>query len=76
MRLNLVDLAEEHLPQEAQAAGRTEVLPVQWRKHLNLSVSPPDSVRVSTDTLGSVRVRAGARAVAVTQACVVMLWAP
>ena len=39
IRLNLRDLAAEQLPPELQAAGRTEVLPVQWRKHLSFSVS-------------------------------------
>ena len=38
IRLNLRDLAAEQLPPELQAAGRTEVLPVQWRKHLSFTV--------------------------------------
>lgn len=38
MRLNLRELAGEQLPAELQSGGRTEVLPVQWRKHLSLEV--------------------------------------
>ena len=38
VRLNLRELAGDQLPPELQAGGRTEVLPVQWRKHLNLEV--------------------------------------
>lgn len=38
VRLNLRELASEQLPPEVQSGGRTEVLPVQWRKHLNLEV--------------------------------------
>ena len=39
VRRNLRELAGEQLPAQLQAGGRTEVLPVQWRKHLNLEVS-------------------------------------
>ena len=40
VRQNLRALAATELPTEAREAGRTEVLPVQWRKHLRLDVSP------------------------------------
>ena len=39
VRLNMRELAVDQLPAELQAAGRIEVLPVQWRKHLSFSVS-------------------------------------
>ena len=39
VRNNLRLLAATELPVEAREAGRTEVLPVQWRKHLRLDVS-------------------------------------
>ena len=38
MRNNLRALAATELSKEQRAAGRTEVLPVQWRKHLTLDV--------------------------------------
>ncbi|KAK9800186.1 hypothetical protein WJX73_006192 [Symbiochloris irregularis] len=38
VRNNLYDLAVEQLPEEARDGMRTEVLPVQWRKHLALDV--------------------------------------
>ena len=40
MRHNLRVLAATELPENAREAGRTEVLPVQWRKHLRLDVRP------------------------------------
>ena len=39
VRNNLRLLAATELPEEAREAGRTEVLPVQWRKHLRLDAS-------------------------------------
>lgn len=39
VRQNLRLLASDQLSQKDQPQGRTEVLPVQWRKHLNLDVS-------------------------------------
>ena len=39
MRNNLRLLAATELPEEAREAGRMEVLPVQWRKHLRLDAS-------------------------------------
>lgn len=39
VRHNLRVLAAAELPEKAREAGRTEVLPVQWRKHLRLDVS-------------------------------------
>ena len=39
VRNNLRTLAAEQLSEEERASGRTEVLPVQWRKHLTLDVS-------------------------------------
>lgn len=39
VRNSLRLLAATELPAEAQEAGRTEVLPVQWRKHLRLDAS-------------------------------------
>ena len=38
MRHNLRVLAATELPEKDREAGRTEVLPVQWRKHLRLDV--------------------------------------
>ena len=38
VRNNLRALAATELSEEQRAAGRTEVLPVQWRKHLTLDV--------------------------------------
>ena len=38
VRHNLHVLAGSELPEKDRAAGRTEVLPVQWRKHLRLDV--------------------------------------
>ena len=40
MRHNLRVLAATELPENDREAGRTEVLPVQWRKHLRLDVRP------------------------------------
>ena len=39
VRNNLRLLAATELPVDAREAGRTEVLPVQWRKHLRLDAS-------------------------------------
>ena len=41
VRNNLRLLAATELPVESREAGRTEVLPVQWRKHLRLNASAP-----------------------------------
>ena len=41
VRNNLRLLAATELPVESREAGRTEVLPVQWRKHLRLDASAP-----------------------------------
>lgn len=38
VRQNLASLAAEQLGEKDRAGGRIEVLPVQWRKHLNLDV--------------------------------------
>ncbi len=38
MRNNLRALAVTNLSDEEREQGRTEVLPVQWRKHLSLDV--------------------------------------
>lgn len=38
VRANLYELAGDQLPDEAKDGMRTEVLPVQWRKHLALDV--------------------------------------
>jgi hypothetical protein len=40
VRQNLRALAATELPTAAREAGRMEVLPVQWRKHLRLDVRP------------------------------------
>lgn len=38
-------MALDTLPEGERQAGRVEVLPVQWRKHLKLEVpSPPPAV--------------------------------
>ena len=41
VRHNLRVLASSELPEKDREAGRTEVLPVQWRKHLRLDVRLP-----------------------------------
>lgn len=41
VRDNLRMLATTELPEKDREAGRTEVLPVQWRKHLRLDVRQP-----------------------------------
>lgn len=41
VRNNLCALAPAELSEKELEAGRTEVLPVQWRKHLNLDVRTP-----------------------------------
>lgn len=41
LRQNVRLLAADQLSESEQAKGRVEVLPVQWRKHLSLDVSPP-----------------------------------
>ena len=41
VRHNLRVLASSELPEKDREAGRTEVLPVQWRKHLRLDVRFP-----------------------------------
>lgn len=40
VRNNLRALALTEINEKEREAGRTEVLPVQWRKHLNLDVRP------------------------------------
>ncbi len=40
VRNNLRALAVAELDEKEREAGRTEVLPVQWRKHLKLDVRP------------------------------------
>ncbi len=40
VRNNLRALALTEVDETEREAGRTEVLPVQWRKHLNLDVRP------------------------------------
>ena len=40
VRNNLRSLAVAELDEKEREAGRTEVLPVQWRKHLKLDVRP------------------------------------
>lgn len=58
VRQNLRALAATELPTEAREAGRTEVLPVQWRKHLRLDVSPlPNAVTYASTTPGDVAER-------------------
>ena len=40
VRNSLRVLAATELSETERSAGRTEVLPVQWRKHLTLDVRP------------------------------------
>ncbi len=41
VRLGLYQQSQEHISAEVSATGRIEVLPVQWRKQLNLQVELP-----------------------------------
>ena len=42
VRHNLRVLASTELPEKDRELGRTEVLPMQWRKHLRLDVRLPN----------------------------------
>lgn len=44
VRNNLRALALTEINEKEREAGRTEVLPVQWRKHLNLDVRPSPTI--------------------------------
>ena len=64
MRNNLRALAASELAEADRNAGRTEVLPVQWRKHLTLdvrSLSPPDACPPRCAVLAAAMTRAVGR---------------
>lgn len=44
--MGLYQQSHEHVPPEISATGRIEVLPVQWRKQLNLEVKRHPGISV------------------------------